>query len=133
MFKVSRFPGAVHKSFDSHKEAADWLARRSPIRYWHITALKSMADSVSLNSRRVIPDLLKSNQKSKEVDYMTYSGPNKPKDDFAENDEFIPLAPPSEVSLSQEQNMVLNLVKDGRSVFFTGSAGRLHSCRRCPD
>ena len=123
---MSRFSGAVHRSFKSEKEAADWLARRSPIRSWHITAfkLKGMADSIPLNP---IPD----NQKEKDVDCLAHSAdtstPNQPKENIAENDDFTPLVPPSEVSLSPEQNSVLNLVKAGRSVFFTGSAGQLHA------
>jgi hypothetical protein len=52
--------------------------------------------------------------------------PNQSKDEFAENDDFVPLDSPSksEISLSPEQTLVLNRVKDGRSVFFTGSAGQ---------
>jgi len=56
--------------------------------------------------------------------------PNQSRDGFVENDDFIPLVPSSEISLSPEQNLVLNRVRDGSSVFFTGSAGQSRSNRR---
>ena len=92
-----------------------------------VSALRGVTESVTLHSRRVIPD----EPKSIDVESVTYSTDtstsNQPKDGFVENDDFIPLVPPSEISLSPEQNLVLNRVKEGRSVFFTGSAGQLHS------
>lgn len=93
----------------------------------HVSVLRGITESVTLHSHGVILD----EPKSKDVESVTYSTntstSNQPKDGFVENDDFIPLVTPSEISLSPEQNLVLNRVKEGRSVFFTGSAGQLHS------
>jgi hypothetical protein len=86
--------------------------------------LTDTTDSVALHVDRAIPN----KPKLDDVAYkFTNTSPsNQPKDGFTENDDYIPLVPSSEVSLSPEQTLVLNRVKDGRSVFFTGSAGLLH-------
>lgn len=45
-----------------------------------------------------------------------------PSEQLVKTDNDIPVPPP-EISLSPEQSLVLRRVREGRSVFFTGSAG----------
>lgn len=53
-------------------------------------------------------------------------------DGFENGADFIPLEPQTpDVKLSPEQAAVLNTVKNGKSIFFTGSAGNPLFVLRC--
>ncbi|GLB36504.1 putative dna repair and recombination [Lyophyllum shimeji] len=98
--KITRYPSALYKSFPSQKQADEWLASK----------VDSRARSRPA-SDLVPPDI-------------TMLPPRDPpvSQEWDEEDS-LPLSEPPSVSLSSEQQEVLDRVKQGRSVFFTGSAG----------
>lgn len=108
LFQVSRYPGAVHKSFTSLSQAEEWLAQFPPAPgRLHSTYLPHVSCLVASewiaqkkNLAEAVPTMQDSSKK-------------------VTNAEASPLA------LSSEQNKVLQLVKTHKNVFFTGSAGAL--------
>ncbi|EGO02745.1 hypothetical protein SERLA73DRAFT_47226 [Serpula lacrymans var. lacrymans S7.3] len=105
IIKVSRFPGAVHKSFTSRAEAEAWLhAAKSP---------EYSSAHASISGPSVLAASHDYSQKdSVETTFIPLDGPLLP-----------------QMPLSDEQSRVLDLVKRGRSIFFTGSAGLFLACR----
>ncbi|KAF8640863.1 hypothetical protein AX17_000511 [Amanita inopinata Kibby_2008] len=101
-FKVSRFPGADFKSFNSQRAAKEWLAGMLAIYQCCLTVLKKLQVRATCK-----------------VD-LCINQPPPPSD---------PTPPPtvsllsSDIKLSPEQDFILRRVKGGKSVFFTGSAG----------
>ncbi|KAI0336181.1 hypothetical protein GY45DRAFT_587773 [Cubamyces sp. BRFM 1775] len=156
---VSRYSGAMHKSFRSLAEARAWLlgvadaavADAAPP-YSYPGASSSQASSsqeepptqycttqeaVSVKDEETEDVPMVPSQHTIEID-----GPAAPStqpipptaaaaDDTGMNVD-VPaapeLAPPQEIRLSPEQQHVLDMVKQGKSVFFTGSAGELGGC-----
>ncbi|KIL71842.1 hypothetical protein M378DRAFT_155465 [Amanita muscaria Koide BX008] len=91
--KVSRFPHAEFKSFISQELAEEWLRARS-----------ILSDVESANASR-----------------EPFKDPEPPHPEPASD--ATTCSPPQDVKLSQRQERVLEHVKAGNSVFFTGSAG----------
>ncbi|EIW64956.1 uncharacterized protein TRAVEDRAFT_108798 [Trametes versicolor FP-101664 SS1] len=99
--EVSRFSGAIHKSFRSLPEARAWL-----LGFFH-DAMD--VDTTLVNTQ---PPPAKSQQDAVMPDATP--APAVP----------APAPPPAqEIQLSPDQQRVLDMVKRGESVFFTGSAG----------
>ncbi|TFK30736.1 hypothetical protein FA15DRAFT_27710 [Coprinopsis marcescibilis] len=99
--KVSRYPGAVHKSFKTRKEAEAWLGEHN--------AQPQPLQSAFFQPHGNGKPAMKKNKKP---------STSRPRED----DEEVILDEP-EVKLSPEQRDVLERVKAGKNVFFTGSAG----------
>jgi hypothetical protein len=92
--------------------------------------LTGVTDNATLDSNKKLSEEPKLDDVKADKHYTHPSPSDQPKrDSFTEHDDYISpsLVPSSEILLSPEQNSVLNRVKDGRSVFFTGSAGQFHS------
>jgi ATP-dependent DNA helicase PIF1 len=113
---VSRYPGAIHKSFTSLTQAEEWLKVPTPI---------SLGDSHNVS-------LLPPSNRSTRMPHRASSPPSKASAHEAEgsvsmiSDEETGSSTSNCVSpvvLSPEQTKVLQMVQRGRSVFFTGSAG----------
>ncbi|EFI28655.1 DNA repair and recombination protein pif1 [Coprinopsis cinerea okayama7 len=94
--KVSRYPGAVHKSFKTRKEAENWLGDHS---------------SKELKKEFFQPhgSAYRTKEKSPSQKLLPEAKPQ--------------LQPSAAIVLSPEQTQVLDRVKAGQNVFFTGSAG----------
>ncbi|TFK57661.1 hypothetical protein OE88DRAFT_1651514 [Heliocybe sulcata] len=120
---TQRIPGAVHKSFTTRSQAEAWL--NEPVKnvvpmYW-----RTMPDSdgwplpTGLSATSVIqsPDDLKR---------PDTPGPSilEKRPDWDHEADFLPFEEaPNKIVLSDEQEAILNLVQQGKNVFFTGSAG----------
>ena len=115
--KVSRYSGAVHRSFTSRREAEDWLSRRSSTFCERI--LRNAEGSIALQPSSVT----KSRKRMETVEHPQ----NTPNSNHPQGGrcDVTPPALQSDIRLSPEQKSVLNQVRQGRSVFFTGSAGQL--------
>ncbi|TFK36794.1 hypothetical protein BDQ12DRAFT_685892 [Crucibulum laeve] len=106
--KVSRYPGAVHKSFLSLQEAERWLA-----------------STLNLDSTSCFNSSTRTAMSDSKPPQFNPSQTESQHDPFVQQEEFILLEPPHKptVVLSKEQHEILKKVKDGENVFFTGSAG----------
>ncbi|CCM00349.1 uncharacterized protein FIBRA_02379 [Fibroporia radiculosa] len=109
---VARYPGAVHKSFTSLSQAQEWLAEALPTNTLagelsRATMEAMDVDSVPTQTRRVVKSTITSSGRVPTPAPALGNPPN------TENT----------VQLSPEQKAVLELVKEGKNVFFTGSAG----------
>ncbi|KIJ07606.1 hypothetical protein PAXINDRAFT_158369 [Paxillus involutus ATCC 200175] len=109
--EVSRWPGAIHKSFTSRAEAEQWVSTPHPMEHtlpdggypWQTTTASTPSSRTILNaaeSSRHTPDL---EPIPRDLDAVTVHTPS--------------------IVLSQEQRAVLEMVQRGENVFFTGSAG----------
>ncbi|KAL4268423.1 ATP-dependent DNA helicase PIF1 [Pleurotus pulmonarius] len=112
------FPGSTHKSFASRREAEDWL--KIPVPYAQ-AAPKTLSGTHRFHpitaGRRHLGSM------PPKATPSTSSAPHEG-DGFENGADFIPLEPQTpNVKLSPEQAAVLNTVKNGKSIFFTGSAG----------
>ncbi|RDB29689.1 ATP-dependent DNA helicase PIF1 [Hypsizygus marmoreus] len=103
--KVSRYPGAVHKSFPSLTLAEEWLASKQDLH----GAKHNPSPPVQTSESQAVT-ILSQTSSSASNEAEESEGPSL-------------LSPPQIVLLSPEQRLVLDRVKHGRSVFFTGSAG----------
>ncbi|OJA18310.1 hypothetical protein AZE42_09348 [Rhizopogon vesiculosus] len=127
---VSRWPGAVHKSFRSRAEAEQWLAlpRASEYLSTTITAIttplspeapipsSSMSSSASSVSSRIEQGVARS-QHTKTLKQQ----PTSPGMDWIPTE--TPAPPSADITFSDEQKGVLRMVERGENIFFTGSAG----------
>ncbi|TFY61108.1 hypothetical protein EVG20_g7185 [Dentipellis fragilis] len=133
--EVSRHPGAIHKSFTSRIAAEQWLA----------PALSRLGSSSQETGDSNDPELTSQDGESVYEDAcqsltgtpgpssqpMEVSESNVPKDTVLPTASLeppatadpVPEPEPEEIVLSSEQKAILELVKSGRNVFFTGSAG----------
>lgn len=113
------FPGSTHKSFPSRREAEDWL--KVPVPYAQ-AAPKTLSGTQRFHpitaGRRHLGSI-----PPKATPSTSSAAPEEGESvDFGAD--FIPLEPQApDVKLSPEQAAVLNKVKSGKSIFFTGSAG----------
>jgi hypothetical protein len=144
--QTSRFPAAKHKSFMSRAEAEAWLAESTnaaPLRFTTSTLLNILEESVSTQARQVptlsthISRLHPPRQVAPDTSLdasLSTSRATAHDGTNASNSPTIPLFTSAPVpssyksavdttSLSKEQVEVLERVKSGQSVFFTGSAG----------
>ncbi|RXW23836.1 hypothetical protein EST38_g2009 [Candolleomyces aberdarensis] len=141
--KVSRFPGAVHKSFRSRKEAQDWLACG-----WIFTATlldfefehglpHSKASASTSGSGPQTPIVISDDEDGlpkpsrKPTPIIVLDDDDEPPS-AAKNSHVaaepaaldpVPPKPKTAIVLSPEQQTVLNAVRAEKNVFFTGSAG----------
>jgi hypothetical protein len=148
--QTTRFPNSMHKSFLSRAEAETWLAQDAPARPFTTGTLLNLLEeesrprpspTLSTHSARPYPPRQPAPHPSLGATSRRTSPlpPSKSPVDEA-NVPVQPLAsisasvsPPSPSgpilnpgpSLSKEQVEVLNRVKSGQNVFFTGSAGTL--------
>ncbi|KAJ8703095.1 hypothetical protein PTI98_001748 [Pleurotus ostreatus] len=110
------FPGSTHKSFPSRREAEDWL--KVPVPYAQ-AAPKTLSGTqrfhpITAGRRHLgsIPPRATPSTAPDEGESVDFDA------------DVIPLEPQTpDVKLSPEQAAVLNKVKSGKSIFFTGSAG----------
>lgn len=110
---VSRYPGAVHKSFKTISQAEDWLA--AALDMTPMTDIKPSESSLPMSAPDPNQPWRKGNKsRSPEV---TPSGSLTPAEVESSR------APDAKINLSAEQIQVLDKVKAGENVFFTGSAG----------
>ncbi|KAJ3556482.1 hypothetical protein NM688_g2009 [Phlebia brevispora] len=104
--EVSRYPGAIHKAFSSLSQAEQWLGiQHNQDHNDSSTALQRLptpGDGADPDNAIVISD--------SESEHSMVPP------------EEVPAVEP-EIQLSPEQQQVFNMVKAGRSVFFTGAAG----------
>ena len=118
--QVNRYPGNKYKAFRSLAEAQEWikppsLGTLSP----HVWVKYSTSLLVSIPP----PNL----DESPVLTTPELPAPSKPPSSQAEKpQETGEESGEPGVSLSLEQTLVLNMVKSGGNVFFTGSAGRFH-------
>ncbi|OAX43617.1 hypothetical protein K503DRAFT_680682 [Rhizopogon vinicolor AM-OR11-026] len=102
LHQVSRWPGAVHKSFRSRVEAEQWLALPRASEYL------STAITTLLSPEAPIPS-----------SSMSSSAP----DVSSRIEQGTPAPRSADITLSDEQKGVLRRVERGENIFFTGSAG----------
>ncbi|KAI8995452.1 hypothetical protein BD414DRAFT_513230 [Trametes punicea] len=95
--EVSRYSGAIHKSFRTLPEARAWLLG---------VADAAVSDATPPYSFQQAPPEVE-NDASMQIDHPPESA----------------IPPAEEIKLSPEQQQVMDMVKRGESVFFTGSAG----------
>ncbi|KAF5377180.1 hypothetical protein D9615_006334 [Tricholomella constricta] len=119
--KVTRYPSAVFKSFPSRKQAEDWLASKVDLSAGRNSALVAPASPHLIDDDMLSQPIEPTRQGTFERDYYDLCTPSP--DISISSQSNIPVGPPPSVSLSPEQQQVLDRVKQGRSVFFTGSAG----------
>ncbi|KAG1908486.1 uncharacterized protein F5891DRAFT_16295 [Suillus fuscotomentosus] len=110
---VSRWPGAVHKSFRSHTAAEEWLALTGPT-----SSMESISSSGPSVSWTFKPRVARSNQEKAERQPPTLEGR-----DQTPIETHTPGPSSESIILSEEQKNVLRRVERGENVFFTGSAG----------
>ncbi|KAJ7042611.1 hypothetical protein C8F04DRAFT_84082 [Mycena alexandri] len=107
---VSRFPGAVHKAFSSMEQAETWLASSLSLQ----TSNPSQTVPRSTDPRRSQRPYNQDKRLRLNVPSQIPSAPSS-----SSNAE----ASTSSMSLSAEQQAVLERVSRGQSTFFSGSAG----------
>lgn len=112
--QVKRYPGNKYRSFYSLGEAQEWIKPPSLLQN------PSHLIQTALIAPITAPDL---------VDSPITTATNKPSSSQAGTSP-TPITGEPEIILSPEQIHVLNLVKSGKNVFFTGSAGRFRSDAR---
>lgn len=139
--QVSRYPGAVHKSFTSRTQAEEWMKVPIPCSLlpttWPFGLLLNVTP-VSLgfsHGKALLEDNVPSNIRilaqastlpsvPKVPMRETGSTPREPTPILSDRD--TGLSTPdcvSQIVLSSEQAKVLQMVQQGQNVFFTGSAG----------
>lgn len=110
---VSRYPGAVHKSFKTISQAEDWLA--TALDMTPMTDIKPPESSLPMSAPDPNRPWRKGNKsRSPEV---------TPSSSLTPAEVESSRAPDAKINLSAEQIQVLDKVKAGKNVFFTGSAG----------
>lgn len=123
---VSRYPGAIHKSFTTLKAAEAWL---EPIFNAFTKNSVPNVRCAKLKQEVEIIEIFDSPPPSPPLPPAMSVNPINPMPVPVEVPGAPPTAPaapptaPSAVELSPEQRDILEKVKDGRNVFFTGSAG----------
>lgn len=145
--QVDRWPGAVHKSFTSRSQAERWLAepitrKFDPILPPSRTSTHfltkgpvivvdddSMLPGSSSNAshRRILPEAL-----TRPLPPVINQGDPQPKRAYMSNtwrdgEKSSKIDTNKGPTLSYEQRAVLDMVKQGRNVFFTGSAGQYYN------
>lgn len=132
--QTARWPGAIHRSFSSRVKANQWILETSKtIR----ESSASLLDRYSYVNRPTLAVLTQSNAREGTEDSGRYrrrqTGRSAASGTAARIAPERPLHEPnsgvsanSSIVLSPEQKKVLQMVREGRNVFFTGSAG-LHS------
>ncbi|KAI0085673.1 P-loop containing nucleoside triphosphate hydrolase protein [Irpex rosettiformis] len=112
---VSRFSGAVFKSFLSRSQAEEWLHAGMDID----APLANDMLPTAPHPRNSVP------RETIKASLTSPSGLSTPPGDLEMDVSVEPSEPPPvpTIKLSPEQEHVLKLVKSGTSVFFTGSAG----------
>ncbi|KAG9223170.1 hypothetical protein CCMSSC00406_0000141 [Pleurotus cornucopiae] len=113
------FPGSTHKSFPSRREAEDWL--KVPVPY-------AQAAPKTLSGTQRFHPITAGRRHLGSIPPRATPSTSSAAPDEGESVDFgadvIPLEPQTpDVKLSPEQAAVLNKVKSGKSIFFTGSAG----------
>ncbi|KAF8656392.1 hypothetical protein AX16_002577 [Volvariella volvacea WC 439] len=130
--KITRFPGAKHKSFSTREQAEKWL--KSSVGTYNAnnhrrigdqpfqhppTPDKEAGDSpttvTTLKATGLLVDPIIVLDSESEEELTPLSPPQKEKP--------LPQPPANKIVLSPEQQKVLDKVNDGQNVFFTGSAG----------
>jgi hypothetical protein len=128
---VSRYPGAIHKSFVSRKQAEDWLGvhlqgnSKTSWRFREILCNLEGQPSPS-TGRSTAPSKKVSAHNTSTTKASPSSHPSHVRDPVVTTSLNV-RPPPSEIVLSPEQKIVLERVIQKRNVFFTGSAGLTHS------
>ncbi|KAF5384756.1 hypothetical protein D9757_006264 [Collybiopsis confluens] len=114
---TTRYAGAKHKGFSTYQDAQVWLTSQLALDRNSSSASNSDIEFTSFNPT---PPASKSQQMqdvSGDSDIEFVDPPSPPASTLTASVE------PPEINLSPEQKKVLNKVKNGRNVFFTGSAG----------
>ena len=114
--QVNRYPGNRYKAFRSLAEAQEWIKPPSPGTPNPRVRVKYSTSPLA----SILPPNL---EESPVLATPELPAPSKPPSSQAEKPQETG---ESGVSLSLEQTLVLNMVKSGGNVFFTGSAGRFH-------
>ncbi|KAG1757962.1 PIF1-like helicase-domain-containing protein [Suillus lakei] len=114
---VSRWPGAIHKSFRSHLEAEEWLALPRPI-LLPSSSMEPMSSSESSVSSAFERRVARPKQAKAEKQPPTSEGRDRTPIEILE-----PGPSSDSIVLSDEQKNVIRRVERGENVFFTGSAG----------
>ncbi|KAJ7919044.1 PIF1-like helicase-domain-containing protein [Mycena leptocephala] len=109
---VSRYPGAVHKSFNSMEQAETWLA-----------SSLSLQTAVATQSAPRPSDSFRSQKPYSRTARLKSSAPATSVPAYASSSSNAEASTSTTVSLSEEQKSVLRQVKNGKSTFFSGSAG----------
>lgn len=118
--KVLRFPGAIHKGFGSLQEAENWLAASKS----STLPVSSLAtDGSQSNAHTSLCSTARHQRQISKKDSQAIDSQSSYKSALVHDDDSSLRPTTSAVTLSPEQNAVLNKVKAGKSVFFTGSAG----------
>lgn len=123
LWQVKRYPGNTYKSFRSLAEAQEWIKTPGTR-----TPTPSPPIGVGSSAGLLASFLLPNPNKAPVLPVSEPSVPSKPPSIQAEKPQ---VTAESGVSLSLEQTLVLNTVKSGGNVFFTGSAGRFHGNTGC--
>ncbi|KAA1468462.1 hypothetical protein DENSPDRAFT_466766 [Dentipellis sp. KUC8613] len=131
---VSRHPGAIHKSFTSKIAAEQWLAPALSRlgSSSQETDDSNAAELTSQDGESIYEDACQSltGTPGPSSQPMDVSDSSVPKDAVLPTASLEPPATadpePEEIVLSSEQKAILELVKSGKNVFFTGSAGVLN-------
>ena len=103
-YKIHRYPNAEYKGFMSREQAMEWI----------LPALHGVGSPSHLPRLTSGPSSSRQSVGAFSVDKKTH---------LAAEMEQHALANPNAVKLSDEQQYVVDLVKQGYNVFFTGSAG----------